>query len=131
MLLSFCMEAQTQISDINLLCSLDSKEVKVEDSNDEVFNIIVKGRYKSSPGPGDDTTVICRGRRKVCLIISEPVNERQGITVFDGNDKPIDEFEVVSKSVRVSKSQDKGEDCLLYTSPSPRDQRGSRMPSSA
>ena len=23
------------------------------------------------------------------------------------------------------------EDCLLYTSPSPRDQRGSRMPSSA
>ena len=26
---------------------------------------------------------------------------------------------------------DKGENCLLYTSPSPRDQRGSRMPSSA
>ena len=26
---------------------------------------------------------------------------------------------------------DSGSDCLLYTSPSPRDQRGSRMPSSA
>ena len=26
---------------------------------------------------------------------------------------------------------DRGKDCLLYTSPSPRDQRGSRMPSSA
>ena len=26
---------------------------------------------------------------------------------------------------------DLGKDCLLYTSPSPRDQRGSRMPSSA
>ena len=26
---------------------------------------------------------------------------------------------------------DDGKDCLLYTSPSPRDQRGSRMPSSA
>ena len=26
---------------------------------------------------------------------------------------------------------EKGLDCLLYTSPSPRDQRGSRMPSSA
>ena len=25
----------------------------------------------------------------------------------------------------------KAQDCLLYTSPSPRDQRGSRMPSSA
>ena len=28
-------------------------------------------------------------------------------------------------------SDDEDEDCLLYTSPSPRDQRGSRMPSSA
>ena len=28
-------------------------------------------------------------------------------------------------------TQDVSEDCLLYTSPSPRDQRGSRMPSSA
>ena len=27
--------------------------------------------------------------------------------------------------------RDKSRDCLLYTSPSPRDQRGSRMPSSA
>ena len=27
--------------------------------------------------------------------------------------------------------QDEARDCLLYTSPSPRDQRGSRMPSSA
>ena len=30
-----------------------------------------------------------------------------------------------------SSSVKKGETCLLYTSPSPRDQRGSRMPSSA
>ena len=29
------------------------------------------------------------------------------------------------------KVEDKVQDCLLYTSPSPRDQRGSRMPSSA
>ena len=28
-------------------------------------------------------------------------------------------------------SENLGKDCLLYTSPSPRDQRGSRMPSSA
>ena len=30
-----------------------------------------------------------------------------------------------------SRSKDACEACLLYTSPSPRDQRGSRMPSSA
>ena len=29
------------------------------------------------------------------------------------------------------KRNDQWSDCLLYTSPSPRDQRGSRMPSSA
>ena len=34
----------------------------------------------------------------------------------------ISEFKTVSKQI---------EGCLLYTSPSPRDQRGSRMPSSA
>ena len=32
---------------------------------------------------------------------------------------------------RALSSIEKKEDCLLYTSPSPRDQRGSRMPSSA
>ena len=37
------------------------------------------------------------------------------------------------RSARVSMrhERDKGYVCLLYTSPSPRDQRGSRMPSSA
>ena len=33
--------------------------------------------------------------------------------------------------VKVFDLSDFGDDCLLYTSPSPRDQRGSRMPSSA
>ena len=33
--------------------------------------------------------------------------------------------------VRIAISNEHAEICLLYTSPSPRDQRGSRMPSSA
>ena len=41
----------------------------------------------------------------------------------------------ISKRVLKEKSENaaaaKAKDCLLYTSPSPRDQRGSRMPSSA
>ena len=39
---------------------------------------------------------------------------------------PDDDEECLERAVR-----DMGEICLLYTSPSPRDQRGSRMPSSA
>ena len=37
------------------------------------------------------------------------------------------EFGVRKTSAQITKNYD----CLLYTSPSPRDQRGSRMPSSA
>ena len=48
-----------------------------------------------------------------------------------------DAFNVESTVVPESKDQKtdivkpQSKDCLLYTSPSPRDQRGSRMPSSA
>ena len=44
-------------------------------------------------------------------------------------DKDEDEIEVVV--VVEAEAEDKNNICLLYTSPSPRDQRGSRMPSSA
>ena len=41
---------------------------------------------------------------------------------LDGDDVNIDSLAV---------DLERASDCLLYTSPSPRDQRGSRMPSSA
>ena len=41
--------------------------------------------------------------------------------------QPLEKNSVIS----VAQTLYKGEGCLLYTSPSPRDQRGSRMPSSA
>ena len=49
---------------------------------------------------------------------------------------PVDEFEPLEPFPDEANSQLSSEkrylmDCLLYTSPSPRDQRGSRMPSSA
>ena len=40
-------------------------------------------------------------------------------------------FDVCDKQSISSAAADVSEICLLYTSPSPRDQRGSRMPSSA
>ena len=38
---------------------------------------------------------------------------------------------IVAKKLGISVDTGKGYSCLLYTSPSPRDQSGSRMPSSA
>ena len=39
--------------------------------------------------------------------------------------------ELASKSPEVAKATEQVENCLLYTSPSPRDQRGSRIPGCA
>ena len=38
---------------------------------------------------------------------------------------------VLSSQLKLEQTAEDLKDCLLYTSPSPRDQRGSRMPSSA
>ena len=47
--------------------------------------------------------------------------------------KNINSFRFVERAMEfeIQRQIDILEDCLLYTSPSPRDQRGSRMPSSA
>ena len=50
------------------------------------------------------------------------------------NTEVIDEGDVVAAESCVKNTDESNKhnyDCLLYTSPSPRDQRGSRMPSSA
>ena len=45
--------------------------------------------------------------------------------------KPFDLLPAEDSFIATQKQLDELRDCLLYTSPSPRDQRGSRMPSSA
>ena len=61
-----------------------------------------------------------------------------GAYVIDNNPLPDAIFEYMSQNIPKSKGKtfyfdygDQGLDCLLYTSPSPRDMRRSRMPSSA
>ena len=51
--------------------------------------------------------------------------------VFDENGQPIDSEPFGLHLVYDGNPPGLGMGCLLYTSPSPRDQRGSRMPSSA
>ena len=51
----------------------------------------------------------------------------RGVTLINGNGSPpLGPVDIV-----IEKNIIKSINCLLYTSPSPRDQRGSRMPSSA
>ena len=54
------------------------------------------------------------------------VQERSNILL-----KIADRLEENLTKLAVAETWDNGKPCLLYTSPSPRDQRGSRMPSSA
>ena len=53
------------------------------------------------------------------------MNPLTGEIVWEGN------FASASQLNAAMHAAHKSHDCLLYTSPSPRDQRGSRMPSSA
>ena len=54
-------------------------------------------------------------------------------TEANGERSLVEIFDDFADTYKVFFSYEKAniEDCLLYTSPSPRDQRGSRMPSSA
>ena len=65
-------------------------------------------------------------------IINEAWEKRNDITPADAGSeygKAVEEAIALLDSGKERVAEPKG--CLLYTSPSPRDQRGSRMPSSA
>ena len=51
--------------------------------------------------------------------------------VLEQASRQTDALQKIAQSMGISIQNDRQETCLLYTSPSPRDQRGSRMPSSA
>ena len=72
----------------------------------------------------DKEVFYATGRRKTSVA---RVYMTKGKGVFTVNKKPMDEyFGRETSSMIINQPL-----CLLYTSPSPRDQRGSRMPSSA
>ena len=72
-------------------------------------------------GTGETAAAPSASAVSAAAIQTDPVIEPWGypLTAFDGETNPGDDFYQYANG------------CLLYTSPSPRDQRGSRMPSSA
>ena len=56
------------------------------------------------------------------------VAEGGSVEIWDINQEALDAVDLIGAKTR---QIDVTDPCLLYTSPSPRDQRGSRMPSSA
>ena len=65
-----------------------------------------------------------------------PVTIREYLTLLEGVDKNVandslDGFYYFARTALVKDERDLDKFCLLYTSPSPRDKRQSRMPSSA
>ena len=57
--------------------------------------------------------------------------QRQNIFTARNNFESYEYSPAIEKYLKIVRSGRPSKDCLLYTSPSPRDQRGSRMPSSA
>ena len=70
-------------------------------------------------------TITDEGVRGVSISSGERSTSEQAVLANATVYFEYDSYRLSSKSLQTLKS------CLLYTSPSPRDQRGSRMPSSA
>ena len=64
-----------------------------------------------------------------CITSSESKKKGEASNTKKVEEIPVEKAEQ-KRAEKVEKIE-KHESCLLYTSPSPRDQRGSRMPSSA
>ena len=99
------------------LCYMGTRFISAQESNavDEYKSMIINSTY-------DDLrmTNLFTGAQAYYLKDS----------IINNNLDP-DNLDSNTEGFNVSASQDKIKACLLYTSPSPRDQRGSRMPSSA
>ena len=80
-------------------------------------------RLNSKKGPAVRGSRAQCDKDLYCNYMFERVHSQQNLTVLEG--------EVVRLSITGNTVDGVYLTCLLYTSPSPRDQRGSRMPSSA
>ena len=84
----------------------------------------------SQVATGSDGFAIYDGNKNIAFAVAEKNNNFAYAKLADGNALSLSKFDVSGEELQ-SGLQGFIYTCLLYTSPSPRDQRGSRMPSSA
>ena len=110
------------------------------DVTDETFGTDVLERSKTVPVIIDLWAPWCGPCTSLTPILEKVVGESQGLVELakvnvDENPQISQAFQVQSipavYAMKDGQVVDGFMGCLLYTSPSPRDQRGSRMPSSA
>ena len=112
-----------------------AKEIELEDVYENMGAAMVREvASKTSDVAGDGTTtatvmaeaIFNEGLKAVTAGVN-PIQMKQGIEAAVA-----DLCEKLGKmSIKIKSLDEMSNVCLLYTSPSPRDQRGSRMPSSA
>ena len=111
---------------------LTDKDVII-DINAKSEGVISKNEFRYNPDLkiGDKVEVIVdiREDKSGQLVLSH--RKARVIQAWDKVNEAHDSGEVVQGFVKCRTKGGMIVDCLLYTSPSPRDQRGSRMPSSA
>ena len=117
---------------------LDEGFVLVDDtyrSGEGFFSRVIA---TASDGTGLNTSIVTGRTNRLQIDINDPTAPGIGNQVFrvavraataDSNPAPPETNGEITAFLKIYTGE--GSTCLLYTSPSPRDQRGSRMPSSA
>ena len=99
------------------------KALEVENLEETGSEIILGNTYHLMLRPGDELVKNLGGLHKFANWDKPILTDSGGFQVWSLGD--------LAKITEEGVSFQSPYDCLLYTSPSPRDQRGSRMPSSA
>ena len=100
-------------------------KAKVQEEMDGVKNQIKELRIQQSQGKKVNQDIeACLGYLKVLKREKHSISEGNHTTFLDAK-------KLISPKLNYGSRKEILLACLLYTSPSPRDQRGSRMPSSA
>ena len=86
----------------------------------------------SDIGPGLAKAALAGTVDGTLVDLSHPVSKDAAVSIITGkSDEALDLVRHSTAHLLAQAVKQLYPDCLLYTSPSPRDQRGSRMPSSA
>ena len=116
-------------SNLGEVCEFQNGKAHEKSIDDAGEFVVVNSKFISSEGKtrkytGSQMSPLCIG--DIAMVMSDVPNGRTLAKCY-----LVEEDGVYSLNQRICKITSKSMTCLLYTSPSPRDKRQSRMPSSA